>query len=71
MGQQELLEFGGRDLEPLVLDHFLETIHDLVPPLVIDGDNVARMQPSVGIDRGSGRFLVVEVPAHDTRCANE
>jgi hypothetical protein len=52
MGQQELLEFGGATWNPLYLITFLETIHDLVPPLVIDGDNVARMQPSVGIDRG-------------------
>ena len=41
MSNQQRLEFGRGDLVTLVLDEFLDPVGDVVPAVLIDGDNVA------------------------------
>src|SRR5215468_6122511 len=71
VGQQHGLELGRRHLVSLVLDQFLDPVGHVEPPGVVDGDDVARVNPSVGVDRGPGCPRIAEIPAHRARRADQ
>src|SRR5215470_15865476 len=71
VGQQDGLELGGRDLVSLVLDQLLHPVGHIEPPVRAGGDDVAGVDPSVGVDRGRARPRIAEVPAHRARRADQ
>src|SRR5215468_5206537 len=71
MGQQDGLELGWRHLVSLVLDQFLDPVGHVEPPGLVGGDDVAGVDPSVGVDRGRGRPRIAEIPAHGARRAHQ
>ncbi len=64
MGEQDLLELGGRDLVALVLDQLLDPVGDPEPAVGVDGDDVAGVHPPAGVDGRRGRRGIIEVAAH-------
>ena len=67
MRNQQRFQLGGRDLEALVLDQFLESIHDRDVVVFVDHGDVSRVEPTVRIDRAAGCLVVVEVALHHLR----
>src|SRR6185437_93563 len=71
MGQQDGLELGWRHLVPLVLDQLLDPVGHVEPPGLVGGDDVAGVDPSVGVDRRRGGPGIAEIPAHGARRADQ
>src|SRR5215470_12846958 len=71
VGQQHGLELGRRHLVSLVLDQFLDPVGHVEPPGLVGGDDVAGVDPSVGVDRGRGRPRIAEISAHRARRADQ
>src|SRR5215831_3050938 len=67
MGQEQCLEFGGRDLHALVLDQFFETIDDEHVPVAVHVSEVSRVQPAVVVYGGAGCVRAIEIAAHHLR----
>ena len=55
MAEQNRLDLGRRNLHPLVLDQFLQTIDDEEAAVGVDVPEIALVQPSVVLDHRAGR----------------
>ena len=64
MGVEELLDLAGIDVLAAANDHVLEATGDLVVALVIDGGEVAGVEPAVGVDGVGGGVGHVVVAQH-------
>src|SRR5215831_17816730 len=71
VGQQDGLELGRRHLVSLVLDQFLDPVGHVEPPALVNGDDVAGVDPSVGVDCCGGCPRIAEIPAHRARRADQ
>ncbi|SLC74363.1 Uncharacterised protein [Mycobacteroides abscessus subsp. massiliense] len=69
MGQQQCLQLRRRHLVALVLDEFLEPVHDRHHAIGAHDRDIAGMQEPVGLDRRGGGFLVAEVSGHHVGAA--
>lgn len=69
--EEERFEFGGGDLVALVLDQFLDPVHDEEPAVRVDASDVTGVHPSVAVDHGFGGFGAAEVALHHLRAADE
>lgn len=54
VGDEEGFEFGGGDLEALVLDQFLDAVDDVEPAVGVGVLDVAGGEPAVGVDHVGG-----------------
>src|SRR5215213_298519 len=64
MGQQDGFQFGGGDLEALVLDQLLEAVDDEEVTASVGAGQIPRMQPAVVVEHGGGRLRSIEVTPH-------
>ncbi|BFO22469.1 hypothetical protein SHKM778_88570 [Streptomyces sp. KM77-8] len=71
VGEEQCLEFGGGDLEALVLDEFLHAVDDEEPAVLVNVADVAGVQPAVLVDHGGGGVGAAEVALHHLRAADE
>ena len=71
MREEERLEFGGWNLETVVLDELLEAIDDEQVPVRVDVADIAGAKPAIGIDRALGGLGVVQVADHHLWATNE
>ncbi len=65
MREQHGFELGGRHLQPLVLDELLDAIDDVEIPVGVRVADVARMQPTVGIEHRAGLVRAIQIATHD------
>ena len=61
--QQQVLDLGRVRVEAADDEHVLDAPDDAQVAVGVERAEVAGVQPSVGVDRGRGRFGVVEVAA--------
>ena len=64
MAQQQVLDLGRVRVEAADDEHVLDATDDAQVAVGVERAEIAGVQPSVGVDRGRGRFGVVEVAAH-------
>ena len=64
MREEQRFQLGGRDLEPLVLDEFLEPIDDVEVSVLIGVSDVPGVEPSVFVERLGGGVGTLQVSPH-------
>ena len=62
--REGLLDLRGVDVEPAADVHVFEPVGDLEVAALVEGPDVAGVQPPVGVDRRGGGLRVVEVADH-------
>ena len=71
MAQHQVLDLGGIRVEPADDEHVLDAPDDAQVAVGVDRAEVAGVQPTVGVDRGRGRFRVVEISARHRLAAHD